>query len=69
MCISLCCIAFSVMKLDYANRNLNFYLVVAMQIVILVVCIYLFVKKRPDYLKLKEKYISDWKEIQAKEQK
>lgn len=68
-CISFCCIALSILKLDYADSNLNFYLVVAMQIVILIVCIYLFVKKRPDYLETKEKYIKEWKEIRVQEQK
>lgn len=68
-CISFCCLALSVMKLDFTNRNFNFYFVITMQIIILLGCIYLFVKKRPDYLETKEKYIREWKEIQAQEQK
>lgn len=39
------------------------------QIFILIVCIYIFLKKRPDYLRLKEKYIEEWKEIQEMEKK
>lgn len=62
--MSFCCLLLSVLKLDYLNRNFDFYITVIAQIVILIVCVYIFLKKRPDYLSVKEKYINEWKEIQ-----
>lgn len=61
--ISFCCFALSLFKLDYLDRNLDFYITLFLQIVILVICVYLFTKKRCDYLSVKEKYIEEWMEI------
>ena len=68
-CVSLCCLVLSILKVDYCNRNLDFYITIAIQIIILVLCIYFFTMKRYDYLKTKEKYIKEWKEIQENENK
>lgn len=66
-CTSLSCLALSVIRLDYSNRNLNFYIIIVAQAIILLICIYIFLYKRPDYLITKEKYIREWKEIQLQE--
>ena len=66
-CISFCCFILSILKLNYIYRDLNFYFTVVIQIILLIVCIYIFVNKRFDYLAMKEKYISEWKEIQKLE--
>lgn len=63
LCISFCCLILSALKLDYCNRDINFYITIVSQIIILILCIYVFIKKRPDYLATKEKYISEWQEI------
>ena len=42
---------------------MDFYITLFLQIVILVICVYLFTKKRCDYLSVKEKYIEEWMEI------
>lgn len=63
-CMSFCCLLLSVLKLDYHNKDANFYLTVITQIIILIICSYIFLKKRPNYLTTKEKYINEWKEIQ-----
>ena len=44
-----------------------FYLTIMGQIIILIICVYLFVKKRPDYAITKQKYINEWLEIQKGE--
>ncbi len=66
-CISFCCLALSVLKLKGIPLNLNFYLTVLMQIILIIICIYIFTNKRVDYLTIKEKYINEWKEIQRLE--
>ncbi len=66
-CVSLCCILLSILKLDICNIDVEFYVTALMQIILLISCIYLFIKKRPDYLTIKEKYIKEWKEIQRME--
>ncbi|MEY8391712.1 hypothetical protein D3Z36_08405 [Lachnospiraceae bacterium] len=65
--LSFCCLLLSVLKLDFCNRDVEFYVTAVTQIIILISCIYLFIKKRPDYLTTKEKYIREWKEIQRME--
>lgn len=67
--VSFCCLTLSVLKLDYCHRDANFYLTVVAQIIVLISCMYLFIKKRPDYLITKERYINEWKEIQNIENK
>lgn len=66
-CMSFCCLLLSALKLDYCNMDFNFYITVIFQIVFMIVCIYIFIKKRPDYLVTKEKYINEWKEVQRVE--
>lgn len=66
-CISACCLILSILKLDYKNIGFMFYLTIMGQIIILIICVYLFVKKRPDYAITKEKYINEWLEIQKGE--
>lgn len=66
-CISACCLILSILKLDYKNIGFMFYLTIMGQIIILIICVYLFVKKRPDYAIIKEKYINEWLEIQKGE--
>lgn len=68
-CLSFCCLALSILKLDYCSRNYDFYITIAIQIIILILCIYIFATKRPDYLETKEKYIKEWQEIQRNENK
>lgn len=68
-CVSFCCLILSVLKLNFYNIGIDFYITIMAQIFILIVCIYIFLKKRPDYLRLKEKYIEEWKEIQGTEKK
>lgn len=65
--VSICCLLLSVMKLEYSNINFMFYITIAGQIIVLIICIYLFIKKRPDYASVKEKYINEWLEIQKEE--
>lgn len=65
--MSFCCLLLSALKLDYCNMDFNFYITVIFQIVFMIVCIYIFIKKRPDYLVTKEKYINEWKEVQRVE--
>lgn len=65
--VSICCLLLSVVKLDYANINFMFYITITGQVIILIICIYLFIKKRPDYGSTKEKYINEWLEIQKQE--
>ena len=67
--VSLCCIALSVLKLDYCNRNFWFYFTIILQLIILIICSYLFLRKRIDYLAVKEKYIKEWEEIRKIENK
>ena len=62
-CVSIGCLLLSVIRLDYANINLMFYVTIILQILILIICSYLFIKKRPDYAVAKEKYINEWLEI------
>lgn len=65
-CVSFCCLILSILKLDFCNRNLDFYITIVIQIIILVICIYIFTTKTPDYLETKEKYITEWQQIQKK---
>lgn len=65
--MSFCCLLLSIVKLDYTNIDLSFIITVLAQIIILCLCCILFLKKRPDYLKVKEKYINEWKEVQRLE--
>ncbi len=65
--VSFCCLLLSIVKLDYTNIDLSFIITVLAQIIILCLCCILFLKKRPDYLKVKEKYINEWKEVQRLE--
>lgn len=67
--VSICCIALSVLNLNFKCIDYKFYLSVSLQFLILLVCIYVFIKKRPDYYKVKSKYISEWREIKRREQK
>lgn len=41
-CMSFCCLLLSVLKLDFCNMNFDFYVTVIFQIVIFIVCIYIF---------------------------
>lgn len=41
-CMSFCCLLLSVLKLNFCNMNFDFYVTVIFQIVILIVCIYIF---------------------------
>lgn len=66
-CVSVCCLLLSVIKLDYTNIDFMFYITIIGQIIVLMICIYLFIKKKPDYLSTKEKYINEWLEIQKEE--
>lgn len=68
-CVSICCLILSVLKLDYYSIGIDFYITIIAQVLILIMCIWAFIKKRPDYLKLKEKYIKEWQEIQKLENK
>lgn len=63
-CVSFCCLALSIIKLDFSNRNYDFYFTIIAQAIITIICVYIFVKKRPDYLETKQKYIAEWKKIQ-----
>lgn len=65
--VSICCLFLSIIKLNYDNIGFEFCVTIIAQIIVLIDCIWIFVKKRPDYLKLKEKYIKEWKEIQDAE--
>lgn len=62
-CVSICCLILSVLELDYCSIEIDFYITIMVQVLILIICIWIFIKKRPDYLKLKEKYIKEWQEI------
>lgn len=66
-CISLCCLLLSILYLDYRNIGVEFCITIAVQVIILISCIYIFINKRPDYLVIKEKYIKEWQEIQKNE--
>lgn len=68
-CVSFSCLVLSILKLNYDHIGIDFYITIAAQILILMICIYIFLKKRPDYLKQKEKYIEEWKEVQKRESK
>lgn len=65
--ISACCLILSVLHLDYENINIEFCGTIIVQVVILIMCIYLFLIKKLNNLIIKEKYISEWKEIQRNE--
>jgi len=65
--MSLCCLFLSIVKLDYCNKGFDFYFTIILQIVIFITCTYMFIKKRPDYLSVKEHYIDEWEEIKCKE--
>lgn len=67
-CISLSCLALSVLYLNYNNRDFMFYITILIQIIILVLCIYLFINKTPNYLETKKEYIEEWKEIKRIEE-
>lgn len=63
--LSFLCIIMSIVNMDFNNKDYMFYIIVFLQIVISIVCIFIFIKKRPDYLKVKEKYIADWKRVKS----
>lgn len=44
-----------------------FYVTIIGQIIVAVICVYLFIKKRPDYVETKQKYVNEWLEIQKEE--
>lgn len=66
-CISFGCIILSFMKLNYYNRNINFYIIFAEQIFAFVLCVFVFIKKNVNSLETKEKYIKEWNEIKKDE--
>lgn len=68
-CVSVCCLVLSILKQNYSCRGIDFYITIVAQILIFIICVYIFIKKRPDYLKLKGKYIKEWQEIQERENK
>lgn len=57
--VSICCILLSVIKLDYTNIDLMFCTTVVGQMLVSVICIYLFVKKKTWLFKSKRK-IHKW---------
>lgn len=66
-CVSIVCLLLSIVNLDYTNWNLMFYVTIIGQIIVVVICGYLFIKKRPDYVETKQKYVNEWLEIQKEE--
>lgn len=66
-CMSFVCLLLSIIKLDYANIDLMFYVTIIGQLIAAITCAYFFIKKRPDYASRKEKYINEWLEIQKEE--
>lgn len=66
-CLSLLCLIFSILHVDFEKRN--FYVLPILQLAILVVCVYFFIRKRPNYLKRKMYYINEWEKIREIENK
>jgi len=66
--IGICCLGISVAKLDYSVRGVHFFMTIIAQIVILIAGIYIFLKKRPNYLEVKKKYIKRWEEVRSQEE-
>lgn len=66
--VSICCMALSVFFLTSETFGFKFCLTLCLQIIICVICVFLFFKKRPDYYNLKRKCIAEWRAIQKKEQ-
>lgn len=67
-CVSFSCLLLSIIKLDFTNMNIMFYVTIIGQIMATVICIYLFIKKRSDYAETKQKYINEWLEMKKEEQ-
>ena len=68
--VSLCCIFLSFINMDFSNIFcFDFLWRLALQIILLVICLFIFIKKQTDYLKSKEKYINEWTSIKDKEDK
>lgn len=65
--LSLLCLTFSVVNVDFEEKN--FYLMLILPVAILILCLYLFFKKRPDYSKRKIYYINEWEKIKQNENK
>lgn len=66
-CISFGCVLLSFMKLDYYNRNINFYIILAEQIFAFVLWVFVFMKNNVNSLEAKEKYRKEWNEIKKEE--
>lgn len=64
-CISFGCMILSLVKLDYNNKDINFYIFFVGQICAFVFCIFIFIKKKVNSLESKEKYIKEWNEIKV----
>ena len=58
--LSFGCLSLSVLKLNFANRDYDFYLTIIFQIILLFLIIYVFAKRRLSSIALKEKYINEW---------
>ncbi len=65
--ISSCCLLLSMLHLDLKNINVEFFVTCIIQLILLLVCIYLFLIKKMNNLVLKENYIREWREIQRNE--
>lgn len=67
--LSFGCLFLSLLKLNFNTINLNFWLVISLQILLLLLIVYIFIKKRINHMALKEKYINEWMEIKRLEKK
>lgn len=63
----LCCLLFSVLSLDFCHRGAEFYFTLLLQLLVVILSGIVFLTKRVDYISTKEKYISEWQEIQKRE--
>lgn len=66
-CVSLCCLILSIIYLDFIKIDIMFFLTIMFQATVLITSIYVFITKRVDYEKTKEKYINEWKSIKKNE--
>lgn len=61
--VSCLCIFLSAFYTDYSNINLHCIICTILQISLLVISLLVFVIKKPNYKKIKEQYIAEWKSV------